>query len=51
MSETTHVFWVKSDLVPAWEEELKALDPDAVEGIQKANKKKSLVERVEALEA
>lgn len=50
MSETTHVFWVKSDLVPAWEEELKALDPDAVEGIQKANKKKSLVERVETLE-
>ena len=51
MSETTHVFWVKSDLVPAWEEELKTIDPDAVEGIQKANKKKSLVERVEALEA
>ena len=51
MSETTHVFWVKSDLVNDWEAELKAIDPDAVEGIQKANKKKSLVERVEALEA
>ena len=51
MSETTHVFWVKSDLVSAWETELKAIDPDAVEGIQKSNKKKSLVERVEALEA
>lgn len=51
MSETTHVFWVKSDLVNDWETELKAIDPDAVEGIQKSNKKKSLVERVEALEA
>ena len=26
MSETTHVFWVKSDLVPAWEEVLANLD-------------------------
>lgn len=51
MSETTHVFWVKSDLVNDWEAELKAIDPDAVEGIQTSNKKKSLVERVEALEA
>ena len=26
MSETTHVFWVKNDLVPAWEEVLANLD-------------------------
>ena len=29
MSETTHVFWVKSDLVAAWEAVLAAIDPDA----------------------
>lgn len=28
MSETTHVFWVKSDLVSAWEAKLAAIDPD-----------------------
>lgn len=28
MSETTHVFWVKSDLVEKWEEILAAIDPD-----------------------
>ena len=28
MSETTHVFWVKSDLVGAWEAELAKIDPD-----------------------
>lgn len=30
MSETTHVFWVKSDLVTAWEAKLAAIDPDGV---------------------
>ena len=29
MSETTHVFWVKSDLVEAWDEILNAIDPEA----------------------
>ena len=29
MSETTHVFWVKSDLVTAWETILASIDPDA----------------------
>ena len=29
MSETTHVFWVKSDLVEAWEAVLATIDPDA----------------------
>ena len=29
MSETTHVFWVKSDLIDAWEAALAAIDPDA----------------------
>ena len=29
MSQTTHVFWVKSDLVDAWEGILAAIDPDA----------------------
>lgn len=28
MSETTHVFWVKSDLVTDWETELANIDPD-----------------------
>lgn len=60
MSETTHVFWVKSDLVEDWEKALKTIDPDA-EGLNTIavnaetkvynNKKKSLTERVESLEA
>jgi hypothetical protein len=59
MSETTHVFWVKSDLVEDWEKALAAIDPDAAgfdtEVVLEdkkvyANKKKSLVERVDALE-
>ena len=29
MSETTHVFWVKSDLVEAWETAIASIDPDA----------------------
>jgi hypothetical protein len=33
MSETTHVFWVKSDLVSEWEEALATIDPDAA-GLQ-----------------
>ena len=28
MSETTHVVWVKNDLVEAWEAKLAAIDPD-----------------------
>lgn len=28
MSETTHVFWVKSDLVTAWETAIASIDPD-----------------------
>lgn len=28
MSETTHVFWVKSDLIKDWEDLLKEIDPD-----------------------
>jgi hypothetical protein len=28
MSETTHVFWVKSDLVTDWEKAIAGLDPD-----------------------
>lgn len=75
MSETTHVFWVKSDLVAAWETELANIDPDGdstpavldqdgnvttkavpnldteFDGKVGVNKKKSLVERVETLEA
>jgi hypothetical protein len=48
MSETTHVFWVKSDLVSAWETALKPLDPDAegfntvvVEANKRFNNKKA----------
>jgi hypothetical protein len=29
MSETTHVFWVREDLVDAWEVKLASIDPDA----------------------
>jgi hypothetical protein len=59
MSETTHVFWVKSDLVSEWEGILATIDPDAAglntvvvneEKKVYANKKQSLVERVEAIE-
>lgn len=65
VSETTHVFWVKSDLVTAWEEKLSTIDPegDGLDTSQKqvsevkdstvhraTNKKQSLVERVEELE-
>lgn len=66
MSETTHVFWVKSDLVEAWEDKLAAIDPenDGLDTNQtivaninnedvhrSANKKTSLVDRVENLES
>ena len=61
MSETTHVFWVKSDLVDEFEAILANIDPDGgklneVLAHKNAdqvytNKKKSLVERVESLEA
>ena len=65
MSESTHVYWVKNDLVTAWETKLAAIDPEG-DGLNTAqttvaevkeatvhratNKKSSLVERVEALE-
>lgn len=29
MSETTHVFWIKSDLVDEWEDAIASIDPDA----------------------
>ena len=53
MSVTTHVFWVKSDLVEAFETLLKNIDPDGdqslttetvVEGKKIYNNKKSIVE-------
>ena len=66
MSETTHVFWVKSDLITDWEEKLTIVDPegngldsnptDATptitdDNVRKyENKKQSLIERVETLE-
>ena len=44
MSETTHVFWVKSDLVNDWETKvLAAIDPDG-DAIAKENLAPSLVE-------
>ena len=64
MSETTHVFWVKSTLVEGWEDAIAAIDPEgdgfdtvsvAVPEVTKttvnrtSNKKKSLVEKVESL--
>ena len=42
MSETTHVFWVKSDLISEWEEALATIDPDGGV-IAKSNIKPSLV--------
>lgn len=60
MSETTHVFWVKSDLVAEWEGILAEIDPEGDSSLETVeteagkrytNKKKSLVERVDALEA
>ena len=46
MSETTHVFWVKSDLVEAWEEALATIDPDG--GIiEKENLAPSLIDNEE----
>ena len=42
MSETTHVFWVKNDLVEAWEAKLASIDPDG--GKIDAENKVSLVE-------
>ena len=65
MSETTHVFWVKSDLVTDWETKLTIIDPEGdglntnqetvatvnnVDVHRSTNKKQSLVERVDALE-
>lgn len=59
MSETTHVFWVKNDLITDWENALAEIDPDAagfntetpvVGKKMYNNKKQSLVERVETLE-
>ena len=62
MSETTHVFWVKSDLVTKWETQLAKIDPEGdglnsnatttlhEEAKKYTNKKASLVDRVETLE-
>ena len=64
MSETTHVFWVKSGLVGKWEDAIADIDPEGdkfntdevkvpevVETTvnRYSNKKKSLVEKVESL--
>jgi hypothetical protein len=46
MSETTHVFWVKSDLVADWEAVLAKLDPDGG-SLDAANVRPSLVEDAE----
>ena len=43
MSETTHVFWVKNDLVEAWEAAIAAIDPDGGK-VEKENLAPSLVE-------
>ena len=59
MSETTHVFWVKSDLISDFEKVLKTIDPEGDDTLETTvgkvettytNKKKSLVERVEEIE-
>ena len=53
MSETTHIFWVREDLIEEWEAILKTIDPDGddtldtvVEKKAGVNKTKSLVEKV-----
>lgn len=51
-SHTTHVFWVKNDteLINAWEEALKVIDPDGDSTINEENKSKSIEDRLSALE-
>ena len=43
MSETTHVFWVREDLVDAWEAKLASIDPDGGD-VDAENLAPSLVE-------
>ena len=52
-SHTTHVFWVKNDeeLISAWEEALKVIDPDGDSSIGEENIGKTLGERVSELES
>ena len=49
MSETTHVFWVHSDVVADFEAALATIDPDGA-AVAPKNVKKSLVDRVSDLE-
>lgn len=56
MSETTHVFWVRHDLVTNWENLLKTIDPDGDQSLDTivdtrkgVNKTKSLVEKAAEL--
>lgn len=60
MSETTHVFWVKSDQIDAFEAALKKIDPEADDSLETEtvaankrfnNKKASLIDRVAELES
>lgn len=52
-SYTTHVFWVKNDeeLINAWEEALKVIDPDGNDSIDEENVGKTLEDRVSELES
>lgn len=50
MSETTHVFWVKSTLVKAWEKALAVIDPDG-DTLTSANKKQSMTSKVSNVES
>jgi hypothetical protein len=43
MSETTHVFWVKNELIEEWETALATIDPDGGD-VEKKNLAPSLVE-------
>lgn len=50
MSETTHVFWVKSTLVEDWEDAIAVIDPDG-DKLTSANKKQSMTSKVSNVES
>ena len=50
MSETTHVYWVKSDLVTKWEAALAEIDPDGGK-LTSTNKRQSMTSKVSNVES
>ena len=50
MSETTHVFWVKSTLVKDWEDAISSIDPDG-DVFTSTNKRQSMTSKVSNVES